>query len=452
MMLYRLLRGIATLALRWYYRSIEVVGIEHVPPTGPVLLVANHWNALVDALVVACALDRRVRLTAKATLLENPFTRVVVRAVGIIPLRRASDEKRVGNAPIDESRNAGAFSAILAAFAHDQVVLIFPEGRSHSELELGRLRTGAARLAIMARDEGGLSSLPIVPVGLTFEDKGRPRSRVVVRVGTPLFASAATTADFDEAHALTARLDRAIRELTLNFASRDDGVRIVELASLLSGILDRVRPLTAPDPPLLESVRLAQRLEAARQVVSSVSPALQLEINAFLDRVWAFGARLRDHEIPVNDLWMPVTALSGTWFVVRELSLSLFAIPITLWGRINHWIPLRVARWMGRATSKNPDEPAMRTLVSGLVLVVAFYLALAAIVARTAGLGWAVLYLAALPPSASLDFWMSDRHHRALARARAYLTLRRNPALRAALRLEASDIRASARQLDERVR
>ncbi len=452
MMLYRVLRGIATLALRWYYRSIEVVGIEHVPSTGPVLLVANHWNALVDALVVACALNRRVRLTAKATLLENPLTRVVVRAVGIIPLRRASDEQRAGDAPIDQSRNAQAFSAILEAFAHDQVVLIFPEGRSHSEPELGRLRTGAARLAIMARDKRSLPALPIVPVGLTFENKGRPRSRVVVRIGAPLFASAAKSPELDEVHELTARLDGAIRQLTLNFASRDDGVRIIELAALLSGILDRVRPLTAPDPPLVQSVRLAQRLESARQMVSSVSPALQLEINTFLDRAWAFGARLRAHEIPVNDLWMPVTALSGAWFVVRELSLSLLALPITLWGRINHWIPLRVARWMGRATSKNPDEPAMRTLVSGLVLVVAFYLALAAIVARSAGLGWALLYLAVLPPSASLDFWMSDRHHRALARARAYLTLRRNPELRAALRVEASEIRASARRLDELMR
>lgn len=451
-MLYRLLRAIATLALRWYYRSIEVVGIEHVPSTGPVLLVANHWNALVDALVVACALDRRVRLTAKATLLENPFSRLVVRIVGIIPLRRASDERRTSDAPLDESRNAEAFSAILQAFAHDQVVLIFPEGRSHSEPELGRLRTGAARLALMARNQEGLPPLPIVPVGLTFENKGRPRSRVVVRMGAPLFAPAATSPELDEVHALTARVDRALRDLTLNFASRDDGVRVVELATLLSAVLDRVRPLTAPDPPLAESVRLAQRLESARHVVSNVPPALQLEIEAFLDRVWAFRARLREHEIPVNDLWMPVTALSGSWFVVREVSLSLLAVPIALWGRINHWIPLRLATWMGRATSKNPDEPAMRTLVIGLVLVVAFYLALAAIVARAVGLGWALLYLAALPPSASLDFWMSDRRHRALARARAYLTLRRNPVLRAELRAEASDIRATARRLDELVR
>jgi hypothetical protein len=43
---------------------------------------SNHPNALVDALVV----PRRVVLTAKATLLENPIARLLVRTVGVVPL------------------------------------------------------------------------------------------------------------------------------------------------------------------------------------------------------------------------------------------------------------------------------------------------------------------------------------------------------------------------------
>lgn len=451
-MIYTLLRVIARLALRWYYRSVEIDGTDHVPARGPVLLVANHWNALVDALVVACALDRQVRLTAKATLLANPFTRCVVRIVGIIPLRRASDEQRPVEASLDKTRNATSFAAILDAFADQQAVLIFPEGRSHSEPELGRLKTGAARLALMAQVERALPPVPIVPVGITFEDKGRPRSRVVVRFGPTITPPAATEVMTADVQALTAHLDRGIRELTLNFPSSDEALRVVELAAILSRVLDRVRPLTAPDPPLADAVRLAQRLESARRVLPTASPSLAHEVDAFLHRVHTFRDRLRALEIPVNDLWMPVTTLSGTWFVLREVSIALLALPVALWGRLNHWLPLTLARWVGRATSRNADEPAMRTIVSGLVFVLLFYLALATSVWWRFGPLWGLVYLIALPPSASLDFWLTERLRRGRERARAYRTLRRDPGLRAALRQEASDIRATARRLDTVVR
>ncbi len=94
----------------------------------------------------------------------------------------------------------------------------------------------------------------------------------------------------------------------------------------------------------------------------------------------------------------------------------------------------------------------MHTLVSGLVLVSCFYIAIAVIIGRGAGVGWAVVYLAALPPSASLDFWVSDRWRRARARARAYRFLRANPHRRAELRANASAIRAEARRLDALLR
>lgn len=452
MMLYRLLRGIAKLALRWYYRSIELVGTEHVPACGPVLVAANHWNALIDALVVACALERPVRLTAKATLLANPATRWIFRIVGIIPLRRASDEHQTRDAPMQDTRNAHSFDAILDALASDEMVLIFPEGRSHSEPELGRLRTGCARLALMAQVDRQLPPVPILPVGITFEAKDRPRSRVVVNVGPPIRTEGEVDVGAQQVQTLTERIDGALRKLTLNFESRDSGDRVIAVAALLTGVLDRVRPLAAPDPPLAEGVRMTQRLEAARHLLPTVSSALAREVRDFLDVLDAFQARLRADQIPVNDLWMPVTAMAGSWFVVRELLLLILTLPIALWGRINHWIPLALARWIGRSTSRNADEPAMHTLVSGLVLVSCFYIAIAVIIGRGAGVGWAVVYLAALPPSASLDFWVSDRWRRARARARAYRFLRANPHRRAELRANASAIRAEARRLDALLR
>ena len=461
-MLYRLLRRIATVALRWYYRSIEVLGLERFPSSGPVIVAANHWNALVDALIIACALDRPVRLTAKATLLAHPLTRLIVRAVGIIPLRRTSDEQHAGSADAAgatepsagavEDRNTQSFGAILDALQRGEVVLIFPEGRSHSEPALARLKTGCARLALMAHVQRGMSPVPIVPIGLTFEAKGRPRSRVVVQVGPPLRPEDTEDLSPGRVHALTARLDRALRDITLNFGSRDDAEQILHVSTLLTTVLDRVRPLAAPDPPLSAALRMAQRLEAARQVLPDASPETLREVNAFLERLDDFRATLRDLRIPVNDLSMPVTRSAGAWFVLREVTIATVTLPIAAWGRLNHWIPLSLARWIGRTTSTNADEPAMRTLVAGVATVLMLYVAVAAVIGWGVGTRWAVAYLITLPPAASLDFWLTARLRRAAERAQAYLTLRADLVRRSDLRREAGALRHIARKLDALVR
>ena len=128
-MLYELLKPVVGVALHWYYRSILTEGIERVPKDGPVFLAVNHPNALVDALVVGYAVPRRVRFTAKATIFANPLVARFLHAVGVVPLRRASDESRAGTpAATDAERNAASFEAVAEALAEEGAIVIFPEG------------------------------------------------------------------------------------------------------------------------------------------------------------------------------------------------------------------------------------------------------------------------------------------------------------------------------------
>ena len=58
------------------------------------------------------------------------------------------------------------------------------EGKSHDEPGLAPLKTGAARMALEAMTSGSAPDLAIVPIGLVFERKEAPRSRVLVQVGS----------------------------------------------------------------------------------------------------------------------------------------------------------------------------------------------------------------------------------------------------------------------------
>jgi 1-acyl-sn-glycerol-3-phosphate acyltransferase len=145
---YRALRALARVALRWFYRDIEVVGIERVPATGPVLIASNHPNALADALVIGTSLRRPVTLTAKATLFDRPVARLILHITGVVPLRRASDElARAPTSGADPARNADAFARVLDVLEGGAMVLLFPEGRSHSDPALVPLKTGLARIS-----------------------------------------------------------------------------------------------------------------------------------------------------------------------------------------------------------------------------------------------------------------------------------------------------------------
>jgi 1-acyl-sn-glycerol-3-phosphate acyltransferase len=185
--IYSLLRWIAGIALHWFYRDIRVNGADKIPTDRPLLIAVNHQNALVDSLIVGWVVPRRITMTAKATLTKNPLIALLFRVLGVVPLRRVTDETRdSGEAPVDRSRNVGAFGELLNVLDHHGSVLIFPEGKSHNELGLEPLKTGLARLALQARDGWSIRGVTVLPLGLVFEDKGSPGTIVGVHVGEPI--------------------------------------------------------------------------------------------------------------------------------------------------------------------------------------------------------------------------------------------------------------------------
>ena len=510
-MIYSLLRLVSKVALRWYYREVAVTGIERIPRDRPVLLAVNHPNAMVDAIAVGTALDRPVTLTAKATLMENPLVAPIFRAVGIVPLRRARDERErlkreraegardpapsgaesvaaeslgggsvvlgggppmvataamrdsatsaatATSAPADPRRNADAFRAILDVLERRGAVLIFPEGTSHSSPELAPLRTGLARMALEARDGRGLRELAIVPIGLVFEKKWEPRSRLLIEVGEPLTIGD-WAGDANSAGALTNEIDRRLRTVTLNFPSREAADAVLgtstTLAAVLDDVADDVRPLGAPDAPLASWADTVRRAELVRQRLAGAAtlPSGEGErVHRFLARLEALRAECVRLGVAPNDIGMRLDAGGGARFAMRESLLLLFGGPLALWGRINHWPPITIARRLALRSRRNPDDPAMRTIVIGLVLVLAFYLAQTALVAALAGGWWALAYLATLPLSAGWDFTLRERFRRAHQRTRTWFLFRRDPALQQRLRAEVAWLRREAAAIERGV-
>jgi len=168
------MRRLARLLTRVFFRRIEVAGADQLPG-GPVVLVANHVNGLVDGMVLLAALDRYPRFLGKSTLFKIRPLAPFLRLAGVVPVYRAADGST--------ERNREAFATAGAILSSGAMVAVFPEGVSHDDARLHPLRTGAARIALAAVEQG-VTGLAVVPVGLIYEEKARFRSRALVRIGT----------------------------------------------------------------------------------------------------------------------------------------------------------------------------------------------------------------------------------------------------------------------------
>ena len=90
MWLLPLVPRLARVAAFVYYR-VRYRG-SGVPPSGPLLLVANHPNSLLDPMLVAAVARRPVRFLAKAPLFTDAKVGWLIRAAGSIPVYRRSDD------------------------------------------------------------------------------------------------------------------------------------------------------------------------------------------------------------------------------------------------------------------------------------------------------------------------------------------------------------------------
>jgi 1-acyl-sn-glycerol-3-phosphate acyltransferase len=178
-MLYAFLKPIAVFLMRMLFR-LEARGTEHVPRTGPLLLVANHSSVLDPPLVGGMA-PRPLTFLAKAELFDIPLFGALIRGVNAHPLRR-------------EGADSAALRTALRVLDGGGALLVFPEGTRGPEGVLREPKAGAAMLAI-------LSGAPVVPAYIKGSGGAWPKGRalprpakVVITFGPPLtFQRAAGT-------------------------------------------------------------------------------------------------------------------------------------------------------------------------------------------------------------------------------------------------------------------
>lgn len=354
----RFITSLVAWAVAFFY-EVERTGPEL--PGGPVLVTANHPNALVDPLVIFRTGGRRTRPLAKAPLFDQALVGTVLRGLGGLPVYRREDD------PALMHLNERTFDAVVSALSRGEAVQIYPEGISHSEPHLAPVKTGAARIALQAEARSGWTlGLRIHPVGLTYTRKHLFRGRVVAAFGQP-FEVTAYRDDYeaderDAVRRLTDDIRCRLEQLTLSF---DDATER-ELVEVAERLYTREKRLVrwGERPGMAERLPRLQRFAAGLRWLKATDPARHARLiqamNRYLRLLTFFGAS--EGDVPPRYKWSKVLRYTvGTSVVMTLLS------PLALAGAVLWAVPYQGTRRVWPLFRPKLDQVATYKLGTALL-------------------------------------------------------------------------------------
>ncbi|KAJ9108766.1 hypothetical protein QFC21_000086 [Naganishia friedmannii] len=233
------IRSLAETALSSFFKEIIVLGSENVPEEGPLLVACSHSNMAIDPAVLSATMPHKIPLHywVKDSLFSNPIAGAILKNAGNIPVDRKN------------KNNQSLFKGTFEEMARGDSIGVFPEGTSHTSPHMLPFKDGIAWAALEyvkflnGAADGTVrkgKKAVIIPVGITYLDKAKYRSSIVVEYGAPI-----TTEAFEE-----------------EFLSQDEGANKLAVKRLTKTLELEMMKLTvnAPDWESLVAAKMAKEL------------------------------------------------------------------------------------------------------------------------------------------------------------------------------------------------
>ena len=361
------IRKFAHRIIKRYYPRIQITGAERIPKTGPVLFCANHPNSLVDPILIGIAARRPVSFMAKAPLFKTPLLGPIINALGMVPAYRGRDDAR------QVKKNSASLALVAKGLKAGRAMGIFPEGVSSDKRQLGMVRSGAARIALEAF-ENGVTDLIIIPLGINYDKKEQLGSKVWINVGQPLDLASwipENSRDNEEPIApsddkrlrrkLTEELGIALKSVIVHLDNADWDPLLTDLEA----IFKRTNHKPSDEVPALMR---RKRIADAVNYYYEQDPATANEI---IGKVESYHRELRNAGLVIDD---PILNRSRTYAIFTFLwqlgVLVLWFLP-ALFGSMMNMVPFLITR---KVAAKFQDDGQKTIATWRLVCGIPIYL------------------------------------------------------------------------------
>jgi 1-acyl-sn-glycerol-3-phosphate acyltransferase len=216
--LYASLKPLVQLGAHLFFRKLVLLNGNNLPTNRPVIVVANHQNAMLDPVMLCQILPKQLHWLTRADIFKNPLVNKLLRSVNMLPVYRERDKVEDLHAI-----NNQTFSTCNDRLHEHAVISMFPEGTHRGKKQLIPLKKGVARMALNAMADG-MNDLCIVPIGLDYGNYYKYRTTLLVNVGRPIEVKRLLGDITDTARAqnvLLAEIRAALKQVMIDIEPND---------------------------------------------------------------------------------------------------------------------------------------------------------------------------------------------------------------------------------------
>lgn len=404
-MIYRLFKPVLKIALWVFFKKMVVTGKENIPTKGPLLIVGNHPNTLMDPLIVASITRQQVAFLGNAGIFVNKLVNKVFAYFHVIPIYRKKDIK-----PGEKPDNSASFAACHRYLQNGGTIVLFPEGSSYYELKLRQIKTGTARIALSfekANDYKG--KLLICPVSLDYSDSLQFRSMLGVHVGEPIvvsqFKDAYENDEFEGVTQLTEEIRKALAARIPNTVDKNQETFLINVHRFYTTYCEPSADLYKNPRRSLE---LRSQLAKIMRHLHKHHDSLYGRVN---DKLNTFYRMLDEDRITSGFFTEQFQSRRLFWVYMAYFIFFLSFFPIYVFGLVINYLPYILPGWIFKQMNIDIEYKTSVGLVAGLILFPLFYglewWAFRTYVSQD--VLWNGLFLLALPISGyvSMYFWIN---------------------------------------------
>lgn len=415
-LLQKLWMNLCVLFVRSFYKKVEVYQAQQLDQQYPIILCANHSNALADAVLLQYCSTRLIHPVARSGLFNNLFIRPILSIWQAIPVYRRQDS---ADGQVD---NHAMFKSVYDVLHQNQVIMIFPEGQSHSDTQIRPIKTGVARIILGYRLKYGQAPV-VIPVGLNFSQTFRLRSNVFINFGNAIDINKNLSIDSDsDVKQLTTDIHEAMKQQVLEADAVED-----------IGLSQQVERFFALRHKKVNRRNLRQKFNSQKMFLNTKNYLMTHapdRVNDFKRHLKQFNRICR--QLGINDYNLNIRYDNKIIlrFILRSLFTLLILLPLGVVGLVHSLLPYLLTRFLYPLMAPARDQRDTAKILVGSFLFLIYWLSQSTYVISNYSVVTAVLFCISILPTSLIALIIFHEQARIVDNLRVFYVLIKNRHLR----------------------
>ena len=399
-MLYRFLKIVVGIGIRFYYKEVKILNESSLSHSGPLIIIANHPNTLMDAMMIGYASKKPIYYMAKGTLFNSKFKLWLLRSLNMIPINRQGEGTTKGVS------NQDSFEACYSVLEQGKTLVVFPEGTSFLERKLRELKSGTARIALEVekRNDGKLN-LMVLPLGLNYLKAEKFRSSVLINVGQKLpvieFLESYKKDPGKSAKKLTEKFRINLETVLVNSHTKDQELLVDELSELLSS-----KYLKSYEKGVEADISFLKEIRNKVEEIQLTKPSKILEIQLLVQNIqW----RLRKLDVRADFLDRRFKSVMFFRQMLFSIVFLIVGLPFFIFGLLHNGIQFKLTDLIVPKITKDVEYFAPIAVLLGLIFYPLFYAFFLIIGSHLIDFSLIIkiFYIALMPISGLFAYWFN---------------------------------------------